>query len=410
MGGGGSKKPNATPAGSFSWQGGGGGGNFSPEDFNKTMGSDILAAYKQGPADVYGKSLYTGLSGTTQQGLQGLLNTANQNAGMFDAGIDYTQGLLSGGGFAGGQQGNVNTINQVAGQYGGIAGDLSNPSAAETGLMGLADQFSGPSAAQTGFMSMYENAGAPSLTEETLLARARGDEIANNPFLDDIIAQTSDNTFADVMASLGGSGRTGSSLHVETLSDALSDAENRLRYADYNNALDRQAQALSAIEGMRQQGFSNQFNALGASDSARFNQANARAGMLTGADAARLNQLNARMGALGAQAGAAGNAFNMEQQGVANAMGATAALPGLFDASLLPSQTILGVGQARDADAQAKRLAEFEQFQRTNDPTFNHIAKYQGLLSSQAGNPQPEKQPGLFDWLGLGIAGAGVLL
>lgn len=91
-------------------------------------------------------------------------------------------------------------------------------------------------------------------------------------------------------------------------------------------------------------------------------------------------------------------------------MSALAALPGIYQGLLQPSQTILGVGQAFDQDAQAQRLGDYELFQRRSDPAFQHIAKYQGLLGQQSSNPQPEKGPGLFDWLGLGIAGAGVLL
>src|SRR5690606_29580611 len=44
---------------------------------------------------------------------------------------------------------------------------------------------------------------------------------------------------------------------------------------------------------------------------------------------------------------------------------AIAPLPGLYDASLKPAQTQLGVGQAYDQDAQAQRLADYELFQRT---------------------------------------------
>lgn len=95
--GGGGKKQSTAKAGSYSW-GGGGGSGFSPEAFNKTMGSDIEAAYKAGPAATFDKSLYTGMGATTNRGMQGLLDTANRNSGAFQGGIDYTRGLLSGGG------------------------------------------------------------------------------------------------------------------------------------------------------------------------------------------------------------------------------------------------------------------------------------------------------------------------
>ncbi|SDG34500.1 hypothetical protein [Pelagibacterium luteolum] len=338
--GGGGKKSSSGSSGGYSWAGGSG-GSFNPESFNKQMGADIQRAYQAGPAATYNQPLYTGMSATTQAGLSGLESAATRNAGMFDQGIGYTRGLLSDGGLAGGQQGNIDTVNNVAGQFGSMA---------------------------TGAMS-------PSLTEEQLMAVARGQQFGTDaPGYSAMRGQLTDDVLSGVGSQFTSSGRFGGGSHINQATDRLTSSLGALDYTNYQNDIARQERALAAIEGQRQQGFTNRFNALGA------------------------------------QAGAAGSAFGMDQQGVANAMGATAALPGLYQASLMPSQTILGVGQARDADAQARRLADYELFQRTNDPAFQHIAKYQGLLGQQSANPQPEKGPGLFDWLGLGIAGAGALL
>lgn len=85
-------------------------------------------------------------------------------------------------------------------------------------------------------------------------------------------------------------------------------------------------------------------------------------------------------------------------------------LPSLYQAGMAPSATALQIGQTQDADALAKRQAEYELFNRTSDPNFTHIAKHMSLLGQQSANPQPEEQPGLFDWLSLGIGGASLFL
>lgn len=53
-------------------------------------------------------------------------------------------------------------------------------------------------------------------------------------------------------------------------------------------------------------------------------------------------------------------------------MGAAAALPGLYQASLLPAQTQLGVGQVQDAFA---------------DPNYNRFLQLLGGFSGSAGAP-----------------------
>jgi len=95
---------------------------------------------------------------------------------------------------------------------------------------------------------------------------------------------------------------------------------------------------------------------------------------------------------------AASGLFNMGQTGQANLMGATDRTGGLYSNMQMPGQTQMQVGSIYDADKRAE--AQF-------DPAYQHIAKYQGLLGQNASGPQPPQQPGLTDWLGLGIGAAG---
>lgn len=356
---------------------GGSVGSFNPEQFNKTLGSDISVLYGQGPAPIWQGSMYTGLGDATRQGMTGLLNVANSNQGYMDNAMGYASGLIGSGGLTGGMAGNVGTLNSVGNAYGSIANSLRNPSAAETAYSGL-----------------LSGMGGPSLTEQQLMNVATGGAFGNEaPGYATMRQNIADTALTGVNSAFANTGRYGAGTHVGAASEGIASALAPLDYQNYQNDIARQERALGLIEQMRQQGFTNQFNTIGA------------------ADQARLNQLNARMGALGAQGNAAQSAFGMGQQGVSNAMGAAAALPGMFQSALLPSQTVLGVGALQDADAQARVQAERERFERMNDPGFQHIAKYLGLLQQQSAGPQPEKQPGLLDWVGtLGSLGVGLLV
>lgn len=131
------------------------------------------------------------------------------------------------------------------------------------------------------------------------------------------------------------------------------------------------------------------FTSLGrnASDAHVSTLTNSLADSLAGMDVARLNQDYARRDA------------------------ATAALPGLYSAMQLPAQTQLGVGQYMDQDAQAKRMAEYDQSQRVNNADYNHLAQYLSLMQggAQSGVIQQPSNPWL-DALGLGVNLAGAFL
>lgn len=256
--------------------------NFTAEGFGKELGSGIQNAFRGG-AQTFDKPLYAGMSDQTKAGLDTAYNTAKNSTGMFDGATDFAQGLI-------------------------------------------------------------DKAGDPSLTETNLMDAASGAYLDGaNPYFEANLAKAKDSTYADVMASLGGTGRTGSSVHMDELTGALGTLDNQARGQQYETERDRQIQALSAIEGMR-------------------------------------------------------------QQGVANAGAGMAALPGLFQASMMPGQAMIAAGQMTDADAQAQLMADYELFQR-KDP-FSHLSKYASLFNSMQGTQgvAPKEQETPWWQVGLGAA------
>lgn len=73
---------------------------------------------------------------------------------------------------------------------------------------------------------------------------------AGNPYLEGVI-NTTNNSVADrVNALFSRSGQTGSSRQIGELGSRLAEAENNLRYTDYNNERDRMASAVSQALGL----------------------------------------------------------------------------------------------------------------------------------------------------------------
>lgn len=101
-------------------------------------------------------------------------------------------------------------------------------------------------------------------------------------------------------------------------------------------------------------------------------------------------------------------------QDIARQQQAAAALPGLFSASLAPGQAQIAAGSIQDQDALAKRQAEAQLYDQTQNKSWNDYARASSILSGTAGaagqtttNTQPA--PSLFQQLlggGLAIGSA----
>lgn len=435
--------------------------------FSNQILGDMQSVYGKGPL---GLSTYAGLGNTTNQGLAALTSAATngQNNSYFNNATDYAGNLIKNGGLTAAQQAaiaanrgmgaqygqlgdnngltsgqttNLKQTNSLYGQYAGLgdnngqtagqAGTISGLQGVNNSVGGIAAGLGGPSAAQTGYTSLYNSSGGPSLTEQQLMATATGQNLGGqDPYFQANLGRTLDNARSGVNASIGASGRYGSGNHIDTLGSTLGGISDQAYSTEYNNALNRQQQALGAIEGTRQQGFQNQFNSLGAADQARLSQINTQLGAYN----QQANGLNSVYGmqqqgvgnqfnALAGQGNTANNAFNMGQQGVGNqfnalngqnqtnqnafnmgqqginnAMSAGNNLGSLYQQSLLPGQTLLNAGQIQDADAQAK----LNDANNIKNKDFNYLSQWQGLLSGQ-----PEDKTKSNPWLDiLGTAGS----
>lgn len=163
----------------------------------------------------------------------------------------------------------------------------------------------------------------PSLTEQTLGDVARGKYLnETDPNFQSLIDRAANGTAADINASIGADGRYGSDVHVGALTDEIGALRTNAAVGERNMQLGRQRDALAAIEGTR-------------------------------------------------------------QQGVNNAFGAQAALPGLFSAKAAPSAAIGAVGAARDANEQGILSGRYDLATRQSNAWTDLIAK---LTSAAAGN------------------------
>lgn len=269
-----------------SFQGGSSTPSYNKESFNNLLGADAASVYSQGPK-VNQELQYGGLSAQTQAGLNGLYG-ASQQPNSFGAATQFSNGLLA-------------------------------------------------------------NANNPSLTEQQLGGVARGEYLNGaNPYFEQNLQNSLQDAGTGVNAALGANGRYGSSVHVNQLGTTLGQLSTSARSSQYENERNRQAQALAAIEGQRQQGINN-------------------------------------------GQWAASNAGSLYQN------------------SLLPYQTQLGVGQAFDADRQAAITARDQLFQNNANAPYDQLVKYQQLQNGTA-QQTVTRQPGLLDYLGAGAGLASAFL
>lgn len=324
------------------------------------LGTSLITAAEQEfnkGAKPYNNPLYAGLSDTTKQGVNQTVAAANAAQPGLQNAYNWNNQFLQGGGWGQGQQDAMATVGNVGNQFGQIAND--------------------------GFGAMAASARDPSLTEQQLMGVATGQAMGQNaPGYAELRQNLADDTMGAINSGYLSGGRFGSSVHAESAGKGLSNALANLDYTNYQNDIARQERALSSIEAQRQQGFQNQYNALGA-----------------------------QVGALGAQQGAAQSQFGMGQQNVANQQQAAAAMPGFAQALLMPGQATTAAGQVLDADAQASRIADYDLWTRQNEARTNQIAQYASILQGMQGAPGTQQQtPWWQSLLGGAVGVAGALL
>lgn len=437
-------------------------GSKAAEGLGTSLAKSMQKHFKEG-IEVYDKPLYAGMSDRTKEGLNATVAAARNGADGIQAATDWNQGLLTSGGMTPGMTGSMNATGKIADTYGGIADNLSGRSQAAVQYGNIADRLAGASAAQgafgdvakdysgrsqaavqygnmadrlagrsdadKAFAGMASGAQDRSLTEQQLMNVAKGGAFGQNaPGYARLRQDALDDALGGVGSAFLTNGRFGSNVMGDAAGEAATGVLAGMDYQNYQNDIGRQERALGAIEGQRQQGFQNAFNATGAQDAsrlsqigarmgaigasdqarmaqsgmfmdatgrgdtARLNNLNTRMGAIGAADNARLGQIGAQMGALGAEQGAIGQQFGMGQQGIANAGAAAAAAPGLFQAGQMPGQAITAAGQMRDADTQATLLADADLFDRQKNKAENHISRYLGMLGQLNGQPGTQQE------------------
>lgn len=117
-----------------------------------------------------------------------------------------------------------------------------------------------------------------------------------------------------------------------------------------------------------------------------------------------VNQLGQTLGGLSNQARQ--GQYQYQQGRIDNAVNNAG---GLYQQSLQPYQTQLGVGQAFDADRQAAITARDSLFSRNANSAYDQLARFQQLQNGTA-QQTTTRQPGLLDYLGAGAGIASALL
>jgi hypothetical protein len=174
-----------------------------------------------------------------------------------------------------------------------------------------------------GYAGNLARGSGPSLTETNLMDVANGKYLGQtDPNYQAAVDRAANGLAADVNASIGADGRYGSNVHVNALGDQIGALRTNAAIGELNTQRQRQMDALSAIEGTR-------------------------------------------------------------QQGVNNAFAAQSALPALFSAEAAPSAAIGAVGSAMDANSQGILSGRYDLATRQGNAWNDLIAR---LTSAAAGN------------------------
>lgn len=92
------------------------------------------------------------------------------------------------------------------------------------------------------FAGIRSDGNAVNSANRFLVGQLEGDP-AQNPYLDQIVNQTNNNVRNQLQARLARAGASGGSDYTNLISRALAENEGGLRYADFNNAMNRRFQA-----------------------------------------------------------------------------------------------------------------------------------------------------------------------
>jgi len=167
-------------------------------------------------------------------------------------------------GLSGGSKTTTSTVKPVyESQILGAYGDVNNAFGRNSGnVQNVQDQLSGLLGTAIGNYNNNPTMNAAKGYVQSTLGNSYG----SSPYLDDMVNLTNRNVANATTNALGTRGLTGGSAMAKILAGKLADNETQLRYNDYNNWQDRQAQAASMASGLSTADATNLSSLLGLAD------------------------------------------------------------------------------------------------------------------------------------------------
>lgn len=315
--------------------------NMWAEPYMQGIAASAQNLYGSGAgSNVWSGPALAPLSGTTQEGLGFLQNTA-RNA-QATSGVPY-QNAISGvanGGITAGMQQPMNVMSGVAngqnrintgGMYGGLMGLGLSQNQQPNSVMG--------NIAQNGVMSQ------------------------DNPYLQQMLDANAARTANRVNSAMSGAGRFGSYAHGDQLARSIGEVNNPILAQAYENDQNRRLQDA----GLRLNAAS------GLADSRRADLSGA-SGLLSGLTGVQSQNISNQMGAAGGLLDNYARAQGQAQQWAAMA-------PELNNLQYDPANRLMAAGGVMDARAQAELDQQRQLFEQQNAMPWTQLARYQGAVS-----------------------------
>jgi len=368
----------------------------------------------------YMGSAVADLSGTTMQGVNQLAN-AGQN---WDT--SGTRDLF-------GQIGAAAASNPFVSQLQGLAGGIQGGTTNTSGIQGGQTDVSGINAnnvSAADYRGILDRAQQPTAASQYLQDYASGAYLngEGNPFYRQNLERDLDSTAAQVQSLMAGAGRTGSGVHVGTLTDALSGQRLQALENDWNREQANQFNAVGMLDAANQGALASQLGAAGGI--AGINTGNAdralqagisRAGFSAGdldralqAGTARAGfqqaDLDRGLSAAGLQGNLLGQAGDMYSSGLGQAQTAAQSMAGLdqqnFENRLAGAGATLQAGQLLDNQAQQQLSDEVRRFYEADNADWTRLGMLQAAAAGAAGPygtqiATQRTNPGLGSILGL---------
>lgn len=422
------KQPTPTtpvPPAKPSYQGGDVPKTFDPKDLGTKFFSDMERVYGQGPK-VNPISSFVDYSGETKnligQGINNSAAAARELGGVATGGVGSSNPFyLSGPDYSGG------FVDDLAGGRVDLGNDYKSGNIGAIGAGGPvgntyrggnldAIAAGGPTGNTYKTGRIADIAGGASVGNDYKTGVV-GDAAAGrllgtgNPFLEAELQKTRDNIATDVNATFASNGRFGSDIHASGLSEGLADAENTARFNQYNTDYARMIEALGLQDTAAGRDVDRQVQAMGLQDQAAGRDLDRQFQTLGRQDDAAMRDLASQLQVLGYQDQAAGRDVAGRLQGLDMQAGQAADRRGQFETEYgrkldamdrIDAGTATGLGYAGllDSKMRERNLADQEAWSNANDPDFNHLAKYLGLLRGGDSANETNKPLSIWDIIG----------